>query len=51
MERTREFLMPFVLRSLENEEKPAFKDYKTLLQEILNDTPAPQIAESLPDQQ
>ena len=47
MERTREFLMPFVLRSLENEEKPAFKDYKTLLQEIVQKNPEEQLSYEL----
>ena len=44
---TREFLMPFVLRSLENEEKPAFKDYKTLLQEIVQKNPEEQLSYEL----
>ena len=47
MERTRQFLMPFVLRSLENEEKPAFKDYKTLLQEIVQKNPEEQLSYEL----
>ena len=46
-ERTRQFLMPFVLRSLENEEKPAFKDYKTLLQEIVQKNPEEQLSYEL----
>ena len=47
MERTREFLMPFVMKSLENEEKPAFKDYKTLLQEIVQKNPEEQLSYEL----
>ena len=47
MERTREFLMPFVMKSLENEEKPAFKDYKTLLQEIVQKNPEEQLCYEL----
>ena len=37
----------FVLRSLENEEKPAFKDYKTLLQEIVQKNPEEQLSYEL----
>ncbi len=47
MEPTRKFLMPFVLRAVENEEKPAFKDYKTLLQEIVQKNPEEQLSYEL----
>ena len=47
MEATRNFLMPFVLRAVENEEKPAFMDYKTLLQEIVQKNPEEQLSYEL----
>lgn len=43
IERAREFVMPFVLRAVENENQPAFKDYKTLLQEIVQKNPEEQL--------
>ena len=47
MDPPRKFLMPFVLRAVENEEKPAFKDYKTLLQEIVQKNPEEQLSYEL----
>ena len=39
MEPARNFILPFVKDSLENEKRLSFKDYKTILQEIIQQNP------------
>ena len=39
IEKAREFILPFVIDMLEHREKLQFKDYKTLLQEIVQQNP------------
>ena len=51
MEPAKKFLMPFVLSAVENEQKPAFKDYKTLLQEIVQKNPEEQLSYELVSEQ
>ncbi len=39
MEKARDFVLPFAKEAVENEHAPAFKDYKTILQEIVQQNP------------
>lgn len=44
MEPARAFVLPFAIRAAENEGDAAFKDYKTLLQEIVQKNPEEQLS-------
>ncbi|MGN0664565.1 MAG: ribonuclease III [Negativibacillus sp.] len=50
MEAAREFVLPFVKEMLANEERLSFKDYKTVLQEIVQQNPEEKLLYCLVDE-
>lgn len=50
LEAAREFVLPFVTEMLEDSSKVSFKDYKTLLQEIVQKNPEEHLSYHLVDQ-
>ncbi len=51
VEEARKFILPFVERSLVRESKPAFVDYKTILQEIIQKNPEEHLRYVLVDEE
>ena len=47
IESAREFVLPFVIEMLEHEDSLSFKDYKTILQEIIQQNPEEKLAYKL----
>ena len=47
IESAREFVLPFVIEMLEHEDSLSFKDYKTILQEIIQQNPEEQLVYKL----
>ena len=50
IESAREFVLPFVIEMLEHEDSLSFKDYKTILQEIIQQNPEERVAYEISDE-
>ena len=50
IESAREFVLPFVIEMLEHEDSLSFKDYKTILQEIIQQNPEERVTYEISDE-